>query len=155
MIPEWLVPILFGFLLVACGLVLIHFHRRKWTSDQLQTGISSAERTFRQEQYQRRMKVAVILVGIGLFIPLGASVIPWARLQKPWQFYCFLGYWGSVILLSVYIAMLGMIDFYATITHGQSRPTNEKLKAIWEQELARKGEANQNEADENPSANSG
>jgi hypothetical protein len=127
-VEVWLIPLVSLVLLAVAG-GLLASHVRAWRRLP-EADYEPRERDFRRTQLRRRMQTSamMILLAVALFASrfLPRSVLP------------MLFYWGGVLLLLLWIALLAVVDIWAT-KHYFGRMRHEYLveRAKLEAELRR------------------
>lgn len=97
--------ILLGLLLVALGAVLM---ARQWTAWRRDERRSAHARQFARRQFQRRMRVAGLLVLLGVFFLLDRFVA-----DPYWR----IAYWGLAALVVMWLIVLAAADVLRTREH--------------------------------------
>jgi len=93
-------------LLCATGLMLSHL--RTWRRFRQQEP-GSEERDYRRRQFRRRMQTSAMLGLMAIAIFVGELLT--RRIESPWFR---LGFWGGVLLVVLWVALLAVVDIWAT-----------------------------------------
>jgi cell division protein FtsB len=130
--------IVFGLLLVGCGVAMFASHRKSWRIQQADDTLNEADREYFCRRFRRRSQVAALIALIGVLIPLGdlifTVVVPNRRVAGLFPLY-----FGSVLLLGLWVGVLGLADWTATMSHARAalarteaerRALEEKLKNL-------------------------
>jgi len=96
---------------VAAAGGLLVWHRRVWQRAQ-GPAIEPAERDYRWRQYRRRMQTSAMLGLLGLAV-LAGRLMMLLHISPTLH----LIYWGAVVLLLLWIALLALVDAWATQFH--------------------------------------
>ncbi len=96
-------------LVVAIGLLLSHV--RSWRRFR-QQGLDEQEFDYRRRQYRRRMQTSAMLAILAVAIPVGFVLTVWLR--SGWFAAIF---WCAVMLVACWVALLAVVDMWATRHH--------------------------------------
>ena len=102
---------LVSFLLLITAVGLLVWHVRAWRAARAQP-IEPKEFEYRRHQFRRRMQTSAMLGLLGVLIPLGQWLTPWAQSRLFAAIF-----WGGVLLLIVWMALLALVDILATHYH--------------------------------------
>ena len=112
---KFLPSALFSLMLLLFSGVLMLMHWRSWKAFQ-QENLPQMERDYRRRQYRRRMQASgmIGIVGIALFVGVAfflgrESLIPWIE-----DIVLIVSYWFAVLLITVWMALLALVDVWAT-----------------------------------------
>lgn len=94
------------------GLLLMRSHHVAWRTQQGDAELSEADRLFFRRRYRRRMQASGLMALIGVLLPIGDSV-PLFRQAPGW----FAVYWGTVLLLVIWLFVLAVSDMISTRAH--------------------------------------
>jgi hypothetical protein len=107
---NWMLDYLPPLVLCACSAVLMAWHLRVWRGVQ-QDVPESRERDFRRRQFRRRMQTSAMLGA------LGAAIIVGQLLMSIESKTFLVVYWGGVLALALWMALLAIADMVATGFH--------------------------------------
>ena len=102
----------FGTALVALGAWLIRWLRSAWQSQRDDDSDNDREKHHYWLQFRRRLQVAILLIVLGVFIPLGDWLT--ARNKDPLWFAVFV---LAVLAIALWIMILAMFDWLSTRMH--------------------------------------
>jgi hypothetical protein len=97
--------------LLLCAAGLMTLHVRTWRRARRQE-LQSDDLDYGRRQYRRRMQTSAMLGLLAVAIFVGQLVT--ARIES--KLFVF-GYWGGVLLLVVWVALLAVVDLLATKHH--------------------------------------
>ncbi|MGA2064053.1 MAG: hypothetical protein ABSG86_03745 [Thermoguttaceae bacterium] len=103
--------ILISLVLLVSGGGLMAWHVvawRRWRSQD----VEARERDFHRRQFVRRMQTSAMLGLLGVAIPLGQVLPPWLG-----SVMFTVLYWGGVLVLVLWMALLALADIVATQQH--------------------------------------
>ena len=100
--------VIFGVLLLGAAVGLMTWHVRSWRRGQSQK-LSLDERDYRRRQYRRRMQCSALLAAVAVALVVG-PLIPGPPLLV-------IGFYGVVVLLVFWMALLALMDVLATKYH--------------------------------------
>ena len=107
--------IAFGGLVVLFGAGMLMLHSAARRRGFQSADISDEELRYLERRNRRRMQTSGLLVLIGVLIPLGDEILPMSH-APGW----FAVYWTTVLLLTIWVAVLGVSDLVSTSTHGKA-----------------------------------
>lgn len=102
---------LFSVLLLAAAAGLMVSHTRTWRAAQADP-VEPKELRYRQNQFRRRMQTSAMLGVLGAAIFIGYVLTPWIGSKLFAMIY-----WGAVLLLVLWMALLAVADMVATKFH--------------------------------------
>lgn len=109
---KWIVPAAGGVLaLIGLALVTAHLRTRKRTQNDPK--LNDAARAHLGKRFRRRLQASGLIAVLGVLIGVGDQ-LPILR-QKPALFGV---YWLAVLLMTLWVMLLGVGDYFATRTHG-------------------------------------
>lgn len=109
---RWIVPAAGGLLfLIGLALVSAHLQMRKRT--QHKPELDDAARAHLAARFRRRLQTSGLIAVLGVLIGVGDQ-LPILR-RNPALFGV---YWLAVLLLTLWVMLLGVGDYFATRTHG-------------------------------------
>jgi hypothetical protein len=133
---NYVPSILVALVLCAASAGLITWHISAWNRLQ-DTKIDPSERVFRRRQYRRRMQTSAMLGVLGVAIFIGQLLISWVASQL-----VLVVYWGGVLALLLWMALLAFADMVATSFYYGRQKTNYQIEqARLQGELQRAREA--------------
>jgi amino acid permease len=97
------------FLLVSVGLLVSHVH--SWR-EYRQQELSADELNYRRRQFRRRVQTSAMLGLLAVAIAVGYALTLW--LKSGWFAAI---YWSAVLCLLIWIALLAVVDMWATKFH--------------------------------------
>lgn len=111
---------LVSFIMLVAAAGLLIWHVRTWRVVQAQA-IEPKESEYRRNQFRRRMQTSAMLGLLGVLIPVGQWLTAWAESRLFAAIF-----WGGVLLLIVWMALLALVDMMVT-QHHFSRLRNDYL----------------------------
>lgn len=116
--------------LAACAAGLMSWHVRSWRA-QRTSALDPKELDYRRRQFRRRMQTSALLALTAVALPVGV----WVMSVRPGAGII---YWCGVLLLVAWVAILAVIDIWATkYFYGKLRDTYRIEQARLQTELRR------------------
>ena len=119
---NWQTAGMVGAVLIGLGLLLMRSHRKAWRGQQNDASLDEDERTYYQRRYRRRMQTSGLIALLGLLLPVGAALMVWKA-----DVVLTTCYWIGVLLLTAWVAVMGVGDLVATGAH--TRAALNRLRA--------------------------
>ena len=113
---------LVALILCLSAAALIFWHIRTWRALQSEP-LGPRERDFRRRQYRRRMQTSAMLGVLGAAIFVGQLLMLWIHSRL-----FFAIYWGGVLLLVLWMALLALADIVATQFHYSREKTENVIE---------------------------
>jgi hypothetical protein len=107
-IMNHLPTILFSLLLLLVAGVLMLVHWRRWKAFQREE-LPPAEHDYRRRQFRRRMQASGMIGIVGIALVFGDTFIVWFN-----DWVVTVVFWAAVLLVTIWIALLAMVDIWAT-----------------------------------------
>ena len=102
-------------MLVASGSLAIRSHIRSWRRQKDDPTFEDRDREYYGRRYRRRMQMSAILVILGVLIGVGDVLLPFQKAHPgPVALY-----WIGVLLLTGWLILLGLADFFSTLAYGR------------------------------------
>jgi hypothetical protein len=102
-----------GTVLVISGSLAIRSHVRSWR--QQKDDPTFEDREYYGRRYRRRMQMSAMLVILGVLIGVGDVLLPFQKAHPgPVALY-----WIGVLLLTGWLILLGLADFFSTLAYGR------------------------------------
>jgi hypothetical protein len=99
-----------GVTLSATSAGLMVAHVRAWQRFEASGGARDpSERSYRRRQFRRRVQTSALLGSLALAIVAGH----WAT-SPPWRPWAFAVYWGAVLTVVAWVALLALADLVST-----------------------------------------
>jgi UDP-N-acetylmuramyl pentapeptide phosphotransferase/UDP-N-acetylglucosamine-1-phosphate transferase len=128
---KWIVPAVGGVLFLI-GLVLVIAHLRTRKRAQNEPQLDAAAQTHLAKRFRRRLQASGMIAMLGVLIGVGDQ-LPILR-QKPGLFGL---YWLAVLLMTAWVMLLGVGDYFSTRVHGRAALTRlRKKQHALEEEVA-------------------
>ncbi len=124
----WVVYLVVGATLIATGLLMMRAHVAAWRIEKNDPTIEDDQRTFFYKRYRRRMQTSALIAVIGILIPFGSLVLPGLFVDEQLQARVFAFYWGSVLLLTLWVILLGLGDLLSTSAQSRVALARIRLK---------------------------
>ena len=99
------ISVIVATVLILFGAGQIFLHIRTWREAR-RVDMDTKERDYRWRQFRRRIQTSAMLVLLGVALPVGQWIA-----GPPWVI---LTYWGAVVLLVLWLALLALADMIAT-----------------------------------------
>jgi hypothetical protein len=136
-VNEWIIAFGVGGVLFVAGLAFMVSHRRTWRQQQADDTLDEADLKHYRKRYRRRMQTSALIVLLGILIPVGDVVIPWKDLPKVEAALWWAAYWGTVLMITLWVLLLGMGDLFSTKSYAQSTlARNYQQQRILEEQIA-------------------
>jgi len=116
--------LIFGVALVSIGIGLLRWQIRSWRGRQNDANLDDHERTYYGRQFRRRVQISATFAILGVLIVAGDLLLPMQR-QQPLLTTL---YWIGVLLLTGWVMLLGMGDFWSTASHSRAELTRVRMK---------------------------
>ncbi len=114
------------------GLALVAAHLRTWKRKQNEPNLEEAERVHLAARFRRRLQTSGMIAVLGVLIAVG-DLLPVLR-RNPGLFGL---YWFGVLLLTAWVMLLGVGDYFSTRVHGRAALARlRKKQNELEQEIA-------------------
>jgi hypothetical protein len=130
----------FGLFLVAFGAFLLRSHVVSWRRQQADPEVDEIERRHLGQRYRRRMQASGLIVAVGVILPAGDALLTFRHMPLGFAFYV-----GLLLVLTAWILVLGVGDWFATAAHARValRRLDAKQRALEREleDLRRKGRA--------------
>jgi hypothetical protein len=97
-------------LLLGSGVLMVS-HVRAWRAAR-SADLDGEERTFRRRQFQRRIQTSAMLAVLAVALLAGEMITGWVE-----SYWLKLVYWGAMLLLVGWLALLAVADIVATHYH--------------------------------------
>lgn len=115
------------------GLALVQAHVRSWKRQQNDPELDNADYSHLYARYRRRLQTSGMIAVLGVMIAVGDQ-LPILR-KRPDLFGL---YWLAVLLLTFWVMLLAMGDYYSTRAHGRTSLADVRKKhRELEREIAR------------------
>ncbi|MEM9701836.1 MAG: hypothetical protein AAF907_05275 [Planctomycetota bacterium] len=123
-------PTAFGLWLVALGAVAVVLHQKSYArvEEKFARGkLEEWERGFYHSRHRRRLKVAALLIFVGVAIPVGdAALVAAGPAAKLW----FTAYLAVIFAAVVGLLTLAGLDWFATTVHTRDRLADVQAKRV-------------------------
>ena len=111
---EWIVPTAGG-LLVLVGLGLVAAHVRSWRQQKRDPDLAESDRLYLYARVRRRVQTSGMIALLGVLLGVGDQLPNWQNRPGLFGFY-----WLGVLLLTGWVMLLALGDFFSTRSHARS-----------------------------------
>lgn len=113
-----LIVLLFGTALFVLGLCLMRWHVSSWRAQKHDLNLADEQRDHYYRRYRRRMQASGLIALLGVLLPVGVALPVLKQAPGLWSVY-----WVGVLLLSLWVILLGIGDFFSTVSHSRTALT--------------------------------
>jgi len=109
---NWQTAGVVGIVLSGLGVLLMRSHQKAWRLQRDDAALDAHDQAYYQRRYRRRMQTSGLILLLGLLLPLGAGLMVWKV-----DVVLTTCYWIGVLLLTAWVAVMGVGDLVATGVH--------------------------------------
>ena len=109
---NWQIAAGVGVVIFVFGAAMMRWHVASWRRQKNDASLDDFDRNHYFARYRRRMQTSGIIALLGILIPVGDSLLSLQNFPA-----LFAVYWGTVLLLTLWIVLLAVGDVSSTKAH--------------------------------------